>query len=254
VLSNLLNNAAKFTEVGGCIELTVESSGDEAVLRVRDTGVGITADMLPRIFEMFTQVQGSVSRSAGGLGIGLTLVRSLVDMHGGSVEVHSDGPGHGSEFVVRLPLLPQAALPAVAAVEQPRPLKVPARSILIVDDNQDAAKCLALLLRIAGHEVRTAYDGLDALDLARAQPPDVVLLDIGMPGMDGLEVVRRLRQDLGLKQALLVALTGYGQEEDRRRSEEAGFDVHLVKPVDLDAIKELLARPALSGQERTASK
>jgi CheY-like chemotaxis protein len=177
-----------------------------------------------------------------------------VEMHGGSVEVYSEGPGRGSEFVVRLPLLRAVALPVVAEVEQPWPLKVPARSVLIVDDNQDAAKCLALLLGTAGHEVRTAFDGLAALDLAQERPPDVVLLDIGMPGMDGLEVVRRLRQDLGLKQALLVALTGYGQEEDRRRSHEAGFDVHLVKPVDLDDIKDLLARPALSGQERTASK
>ncbi len=254
VLSNLLNNAAKYTEEGGRIDLTVESSGDEAVLRVRDRGVGIAADMLPRIFEMFIQVQGSVSRSEGGLGIGLTLVRKLVEMHGGSVEVHSEGLGRGSEFVVRLPLLRAVALPVVAEVEQPWPLKVPARSVLIVDDNQDAATCLALLLRTAGHEVRTAFDGLAALDLAQERPPDVVLLDIGMPGMDGLEVVRRLRQDLGLKQALLVALTGYGQEEDRRRSHEAGFDVHLVKPVDLNDIKDLLARPALSGQERTASK
>jgi PAS domain S-box-containing protein len=249
VLSNLLNNAAKYSEEGGRIDLTVEPSGSEAVLRVRDTGVGIAADMLSHIFEMFTQVQSSVGRSQGGLGIGLTLVRSLVEMHGGSVAAHSAGPGHGSEFVVRLPLLREAAPPAAAEAEQQRPCKVPARNVLIVDKNRDAADSLAFLLHLAGQEVRTAYDGPVALDLARARPPDVVLLDIGMPGMDGLEVARRLRRDLGLKQALLVALTGYGGEEDRRRSQEAGFNVHLVKPVDLDTLEVLLARPASTGQE-----
>jgi CheY-like chemotaxis protein len=249
VLSNLLNNAAKYTEEGGRIDLTVESSGGEAILRVRDTGVGIAADMLPHIFEMFTQVQGSVSCSQGGLGIGLTLVRKLVEMHGGRVEGHSEGPGHGSEFVVHLPLLRRDALPAAAEAEEQRPRRVHARNVLIVDNNQDAAECLALLLRHAGHKVRTALDGPAALDLARARPPDVVLLDIGMPGMDGLEVARRLRKDLGLKQALLVALTGYGQHEDRRRSLEAGFNAHLVKPTDVHALNRLLARPAFTGQE-----
>ncbi len=249
VLSNLLNNAAKYTDEGGSIELTVEASASEAILRVRDTGLGIAADMLPQIFEMFTQVQGSVSRSDGGLGIGLTLVRSLVEMHGGSVAAHSEGHGHGSEFVVRLPLLQEAAPPAAAKAEQPKLRKVPARSVLIVDNNQDAADSLALLLHAAGQEVRTAYDGPTALDLARARPPDVVLLDIGMPGMNGLEVARRLRQDLGLKQAILVALTGYGREEDRRRSQEAGFNAHLVKPADMHALECLLACPAFTGQE-----
>jgi PAS domain S-box-containing protein len=248
ILSNLLNNAAKYTEEGGRIDLTVEPSGGEAVLRVRDTGVGIAADMLPQIFEMFIQVQGSVSRSEGGLGIGLTLVRSLVEMHGGRVEAHSEGPGHGSEFVVRLPLLRETAPPAATVAEQQSLCKVPVRSVLIVDNNRDAADSLSLLLRLAGQEVRTAYDGPAALDLARARPPDVVLLDIGMPGMDGLEVARRLRQDVGLKQALLVALTGYGEDEDRRRSQEAGFNVHLVKPVDVRALERLLARPAFSDQ------
>jgi CheY-like chemotaxis protein len=226
--------------VGGFIELTVKPSGGEAVLRVRDTGVGIAADMLPRIFEMFTQVQGSVSRSEGGLGIGLTLVRSLVEMHGGSVAAYSAGPGHGSEFVVRLPLLREAAPPAAAEAEPQKPCKVPVRSVLVVDNNQDAADTLALLLRHSGQEVRTAYNGPAALDLARARPPDVVFLDIGMPGMDGLEVARRLRRDLGLKEAQLVALTGYGQDEDRRRTQEAGFNAHLVKPADMHALERLL--------------
>ncbi len=200
--------------------------------------------MLSHIFEMFTQVQGSVSRSEGGLDIGLTLVPKLVEMHGGRVAAQSEGLGHGSEFVVRLPLLREAASPAAAEAEQQRPCKVPARSVPIVDNNQGAGESLALLLRLAGQEVRTAYDGVTALDLARGRPPDVVLLDIGMPGMYGLEVARRLRQGLGLKQALLVPLTGYGGEENRCRSQKAGFNAHLVKPADVGALQELLARRA----------
>jgi signal transduction histidine kinase len=242
VVSNLLNNAAKYTEEGGHIELSVEASCDQAVLRVRDTGVGIAAAMLPHVFDLFTQVQGSVSRSEGGLGIGLTLVRSLVEMHGGSVLSTSGGLGHGSEFIVRLPLLQETPAAAGAVGEQPEwTRKGPARRILVVDDNQDNAEMMALLLRLNGHEVRTAYDGPAALDSARGQPPDVVLCDIGLPGMSGLEVARLLRQDPGLKDVLLLALTGYGQDEDRLRSQEAGFNAHLVKPVDLDALQALLS-------------
>jgi CheY-like chemotaxis protein len=253
VVSNLLNNAAKYTEEGGRIDLIVEQLGEEAVLRVRDTGVGIAADMLASIFDLFSQVKGSVSRSQGGLGIGLTLVRSLVEMHGGSVRATSGGLGQGSEFVVRLPLVREPLAPAPALPhEQERTTRAPPRLILVVDDNADAAEMLAMLLRLKGHEVRTAYGGPTALDAVRAQPPDVVLCDIGMPGMDGLEVARRLRQDLGLKQALLVALTGYGGEEDRRRSQEAGFDAHLVKPADAGTLERLLARPALTGQKPVA--
>jgi signal transduction histidine kinase/ActR/RegA family two-component response regulator len=251
VVSNLLNNAAKYTEEGGRVWLTVELANElpqrprEVLLRVRDTGVGVAADMLPNIFQMFTQVRGSVSRSEGGLGIGLSLVRSLVELHHGSVTALSDGLGRGSEFIVRLPLL-EAPAPIPDAGKQPtRIRKASPRRILVVDDNRDAADTLALLLRMNGHEVHTAYDGPTALDVARAQPPDVVLLDIGLPGASGLEVARRMRQDLGLNDALLVALTGYGQDEDRRRSEEAGFNAHLVKPVDLDALHDLLARAPL---------
>jgi CheY-like chemotaxis protein len=242
VVSNLLNNAAKYTEEGGRIELSVEASCDQAVLRVRDTGVGIAAAILPHVFDLFTQVQGSVSRSEGGLGIGLTLVRSLVEMHGGSVLATSGGLGHGSEFIVRLPLLQEIPAAAGAVGEQPEWARNgPARRILVVDDNQANAELMALLLRLNGHEVRTAYDGPAALDSARGQPPDVVLCDIGLPGMSGLDVARLLRQDPSLKGTLLLALTGYGQDEDRLRSQEAGFNAHLVKPVDLEALQALLS-------------
>jgi PAS domain S-box-containing protein len=242
VVSNLLNNAAKYTEEDGRIWLTVGASTGDGVIRVRDTGVGISPEMLPRLFEMFSQVQGSVSRSEGGLGIGLSLVRSLVDLHGGNVQAFSEGLGRGSEFVVRLPLVQGAVQPAAAGSAPERPRTVPARRILVIDDNQDAAESLSLLLRLTGQDVQTAYDGPTALDAARALPPDVVLCDIGLPRMNGLEVARRLRQDLGLTDALLIALTGYGMDEDKCRSQEAGFNAHLVKPVDLDALYELLDR------------
>jgi CheY-like chemotaxis protein len=239
-----LNNAAKYTEEGGRIALTVQPAGDQVVLRVRDTGIGIAAEALPNVFELFSQVVSSASSADGGLGIGLTLARSLVEMHGGSVEATSNGLGQGSEFVVRLPRLPGQP-PRAPAVPDPRQqaAPTPGRLILVVDDNGPAADMLAMLLRLQDYEVRTAYDGPAALDAVRAQPPDVVLCDIGMPGMDGLEVARCLRQNFGLKQALLVAVTGYGQEEDRRRSREAGFNGHLVKPVDMDVLNCLLARP-----------
>jgi CheY-like chemotaxis protein len=184
-----------------------------------------------------------VGRSGGGLGIGLTLVRSLVEMHGGRVEARSDGPGCGSEFIVRLPLLKEDVPSVAAEVGKRDPREGPPRSVLVVDDNRDAADSLAELLQLAGHHVRVAYDGPAALGLARVQPPDVVLMDIGMSGMDGLEVARRLRQDLGLMKTLLVALTGYDGESDRRRSEEAGFNAHLVKPAQPLELACLLSRP-----------
>jgi CheY-like chemotaxis protein len=197
---------------------------------------------LPLVFELFTQLQGSLSRSEGGLGIGLMLARRLAELHGGTIQVLSEGVGKGSEFIVRLPRLHQSVLPVNAETTPQARLDVPARRILVVDDNQDAAETLAMLLRITGHEVRSVYNGPAALEAARTQPPEVVLCDLGLPHMDGLEVARRLRRDLGLTNALLVALTGYGKEEDRRRSQEAGFNAHLVKPVNLDALNELLSR------------
>jgi len=245
VLANLLNNAAKYTEKGGYIGLGATLEDGEAVVRVRDSGMGIPAEMLSSIFDLFTQVDRALDRSQGGLGIGLTLVRRLVEMHRGTVQAFSAGPGRGSEFVVRLPALPDAR-PRPAAcngiVEARRASEGPPHRVLVVDDNVDGAESVALLLRLFGHEVRVAHDGLAALAAVEAFRPEVVLLDIGLPGMDGLEVARTLRQQPDLKDVLLVALTGYGREEDRRRTQEAGFDVHLVKPVHANDLPPLLAR------------
>ncbi len=241
VFSNLLNNSAKYTEPGGDISLTAQVDDGQVVVRVADTGIGIPAESLPQVFEMFSQVERNLNRAQGGLGIGLTLVRRLVEMHGGSVEAHSAGPEKGSEFVVRLPTV--APAPAEAAPrDEPAPAAeaaAPSR-VLVVDDNLDAAKSLAALLKMQGHEVRVAYDGRSALELAAGFLPQFVLLDIGMPGMDGYEVARRLRTIPNLQRARLAALTGWGQPEDRRRSAEAGFDYHLVKPVEPQRLQELL--------------
>ncbi len=242
VLSNLLNNAAKYTEPGGRIELDAGREGDQAFVRVRDTGVGIAPELLPRVFDLFTQAERSLDRSQGGLGIGLTLVRGLVELHGGSVAVYSGGIGRGSEFVICLPTSPT---PDDARDGGPETKAAPAPAnpmrVLVVDDNEDGARLLARLLRSGGHRASLAYDGPAALESALSEPPDVVLLDIGLPGMDGFEVARRLRESEGPNRALLVALTGYGREEDLRRSREAGFDHHMVKPVDPRALNELLA-------------
>jgi PAS domain S-box-containing protein len=242
VILNLLNNAAKYMGRAGRIWLTAERQDDHALIRVKDTGIGIPAEMLPRIFDMFTQVDGSLERSEGGLGIGLTLAKRLVQMHGGTIEAHSEGPGTGSEFVVRLPV-------AVAAEgEEPRgeegggEMDVPPamRRILVVDDNQDAAESLGMLLQMMGNEVRTAHDGPEAVEAAAAFRPDVVLLDIGLPKLNGYEVARRIREQDGGADRMLIALTGWGQEEDRRRSKEAGFDHHVTKPVEFADLQKLL--------------
>jgi CheY-like chemotaxis protein len=244
VLANLLNNAAKYTEPGGGIWLACGVEGPEVVLRVRDTGVGIPAPMLGRVFDLFMQAHPTLDRAEGGLGIGLTLVRRLVEMHGGRVEVHSDGPHKGSTFTVRLPLPPGEVVKAAPAPEEPakEPAAPAPKHVLVVDDNKGAAEMLTLMLRQDGHEVRVAHDGPGALREARAFSPEVVLLDIGLPGMSGYEVARRLVGDNGAPHPLLVAITGYGQEEDRRRSSEAGFTHHLVKPVDPQELRQLLAR------------
>jgi signal transduction histidine kinase/ActR/RegA family two-component response regulator len=249
VLVNLLVNAAKYTNVGGQIFLTVERQSDDVLLKVRDTGIGIPADLLPRIFEPFTQEEQSVDRVQTGLGIGLALVRSLVDLHGGRVQAFSAGRGQGSEFVVHLPLLKVIPATSGEGKTPPSTSAVSPRRILVVDDNHDAANSLALLLTLMGHNVQTAPDGPSSLELAQTYRPEIILLDIGMPRMDGLEVARRLRQDLGLKDVLLVALTGYGQDQDRRRSHEAGFDIHLIKPVDIDHLHTLLQKPVQLADE-----
>jgi PAS domain S-box-containing protein len=244
VLANLLNNAAKYTEVGGRIDLTAERADGEIVLRVGDNGTGISPEMLPRIFDLFTQAESGLDRAQGGLGIGLTLARRLVEMHGGTVEAASDGPGRGSDFVVRLPVLTEPAAEAAAGPAKSftgRPAADGSRRVLVVDDNVDSAESLALLLELYGHDVRLAHDGLTALEEVWASAPDVVLLDIGLPKMDGYAVARRLREEPSLAHVRLIAMTGYGQEEDRLRAREAGFDHHLVKPVDLDSLRELLA-------------
>jgi signal transduction histidine kinase/ActR/RegA family two-component response regulator len=241
VLVNLLTNAAKYTDEAGEVFVTVECNGPEIILKVRDTGIGIPADLLPRVFDPFTQDERSQDRAQGGLGIGLTLARTLVDLHGGRIQVLSAGRGKGSEFVVYLPKLQGAPTERPEAQPPKKEAAANARRILVVDDLPDAAKSLAMLLQLLGNEVRTAGNGTEALETARHFLPEVVLLDIGLPGMDGLEVARRLRQEPSLSNTLLVALTGYGHEDDRRRSQESGFNAHLVKPVDLDELQILLA-------------
>jgi signal transduction histidine kinase/CheY-like chemotaxis protein len=240
VISNLLDNAAKYTMPGGHVWVSAAREGNEAVIRVRDTGIGVPPDVLDRVFEPFVQSDGSLARTEGGLGVGLTLVRSLVQMHGGRVEASSPGLGQGSEFVLRLP----AAQPVEAAVPAAEPaVPVAPRSlrVLVVEDNIDAAESLATLVRLWNHDVAVVHDGRTALEAARQQQPEVVLLDIGLPGLDGYQVARRLRNELGLDHTLLVAMTGYGQPEDRRRSREAGIHHHFVKPVEPIVLRNLLA-------------
>ncbi len=243
VITNLLTNAAKYTDPGGQIWLTISREGEQAVIRVRDTGIGIPPELQARIFDLFMQAEPAFDRSLGGLGIGLTLVRRLVELQRGSIAVYSQGPGHGSEFTVRLPLYkpapdaPPPVTPEVAsAVRQPR-----TRRVVIVDDNKDGAESLAMLLEFWGHEVKVAYDGPSALKTVQAENPDVVLLDIGLPGMDGYQVARRVREHAQNSHAVLVAMTGYGQDEDRRRTRQAGFDYHLTKPINPGALQDLIS-------------
>jgi len=246
VFTNLLDNACKYMEPGGRVWLSAETAPGttgEVVVRVRDAGIGIPSEQLSRIFEMFTQVDTSLERRSTGLGIGLTLVSRLVELHGGRVEARSDGPGTGSEFVVTLPT---AGPPAVRqhAREGERPMK--RYRMLVVDDNRDSAESLALLLKLTGHETHTALDGEAALAAAQATRPDVVLLDIGMPKLNGYDACRRIRSEPWGQDMILIAQTGWGQEDDRRRTEEAGFDGHVVKPVDPDDLMKMVARLSLS--------
>jgi PAS domain S-box-containing protein len=245
VIANLLTNAAKYTDKAGRISVSLEKEDREAVVRVRDTGVGIPLDLQPRIFELFVQGDRSLARSQGGLGIGLTLVKRLVEMHGGSVAVASAGAGQGSEFTVRLPALPEGQRLADLGASGVRAHVTDAlrKRVLVVDDNVDAAESIAMILRVSGYDVRCVYDGPTVLQVAKAYRPDVVLLDIGLPGLSGYDVARELREQPEFRRTPLVAVTGYGQEEDRRRSQEAGFDYHLTKPVDPEALQAFVARP-----------
>ncbi len=238
---NLLNNAAKFTDRGGCIRLTAEREGPDVVVRVRDTGIGIPADRLSSIFELFAQVDRTLEKARGGLGIGLTLVRRLVELHGGTVEARSDGPGKGSEFVVRLPVLADRPTDP-PTLPGDRPPSTPGLRILIADDNRDGADSLAEMLKQLGHDTRTVYDGEAAVSMAREFRPEVALLDIGMPRLNGFDTCRRIREQPGGTGILLIALTGWGQDGDIRRSQEAGFDHHLVKPADPLTLLNLLTR------------
>ncbi len=239
VFSNLLNNAAKYSAPGGQIQLTANTLGGEVVVSVKDTGIGIPSAMLPTVFDLFTQVDRSLEKSQGGLGIGLTLVKRLVEMHGGSVTAHSEGSGRGSTFTVRLPVLVGKSQAHRPSEEEDAAPKTCLR-ILVVDDNRDAAESLGIMLTLMGNEVRTAADGLAAVETAGEYLPDVILLDIGLPKLNGYDACRRIREQEGSKEIMIVALTGWGQEEDRRRSVNAGFDHHLIKPVDFDDLIKLL--------------
>jgi len=251
ILSNLINNAAKYTDPGGHIEIAARSDGDEVEISVSDNGIGIPEDMLPQVFELFAQVDRTCGRTQGGLGIGLSLVRRLVELHGGSVTAHSAGLGKGSRFVLRLPLEPAGSIvqqaPASPAT-QPRAAVTLCRT-LVVDDNHDSADSLHTMLTLMGAETEVAYDGASALQVGERFHPDAILLDIGMPGIDGYELARRIREHPTLHGVRLIALTGWGQQEDRLRSREAGIDHHLLKPVDVQALEQLLDCSAVEGHE-----
>jgi CheY-like chemotaxis protein len=240
VVSNLLTNAAKFTPAGGRITVTTQQTGDHATIRVRDSGVGIGRELQGSVFDLFVQGDGGLARTQGGLGIGLTLAKRIVELHQGTIEVRSEGVGRGSEFIVTLPALPASA--QLARRQAPRltggsrPLR-----IMLVEDNPDAAESFTLLLELGGHEVRAAHEALEALRLVEGFVPDLAFVDVGLPGIDGYELATRLRAHPSCQSSVLVALTGYGRDEDKRRASEAGFDHHMTKPVDFEAVDHLLA-------------
>jgi signal transduction histidine kinase/CheY-like chemotaxis protein len=245
VITNLLNNAMKYTAGGGRVEASVQTEDDEAVLRVQDSGVGLAPEMVERVFDLFTQVEGTLDRAKGGMGIGLTLVRSLVTLHGGTVTAQSAGLGRGSVFTVRLPLAQtRSTATEQGAVDRPRSdaeTDTQSCDVLIVEDNRDTRELLTMMLEGRGHRVFTAEDGPSGVSEALVHRPRVLLVDIGLPGLDGYDVARRVRQNLG-SSVYMVAVTGYGQPEDRKRALEAGFDLHLIKPLDMELLDRLLTR------------
>jgi len=251
VVTNLLNNAAKYTAKHGAITLSVGVEHREVVLSVADNGTGISADMLPKVFDMFAQVDRTVGRAQGGLGIGLSLVKKLVEMHGGGVTAESPGLGLGSTFTMRLPLAtPEQREDARRSSTRRTDPPAKRRRLLVVDDNDDGAELLASMLNLLGHDAQTASDGPAAIRAVREHRPYLVFLDIGLPGMSGYEVAERLRADPATSGAILVALTGWGNEDDKRKSREAGFDAHLTKPVDGAAIEDVLDRFLSGGETR----
>lgn len=246
IIANLITNATKYTRTGGHIEVVVSATRDESCVEVRDNGVGIPEEMLGRVFDLFAQVEGTLDRAKGGMGIGLTLVRSLVELHGGTVEARSEGKNRGSAFSVRLPRAPPP-MPVAAPIDARDASQHPSHDVLIVEDNQDSRELLAVLLAERGHRVLTAADGPSGVREAIAQRPDVLLVDIGLPGLDGYGVARKVRDALG-SAVYLIAVTGYGQPDDRRRALAAGFDMHLTKPLDLRAIEGVLREPRRPSQ------
>jgi CheY-like chemotaxis protein len=242
VFANLLNNASKFTDRGGRIEVIVERRGGEAIVTIRDNGIGIDTGQMAHIFELFQQVDQSLEKGQGGLGVGLSLARSFVEMHGGRIEARSDGLGQGSAFVVSLPV--RAAAPGARKGSAAEPATIAPgrhrRRILIADDNVDSSFVMAAALRAAGHEVQTTHDGRTAVEIVRSFRPDLAILDIGMPQLNGYDAARQIRQEAPAVRPTLVAITGWGQDEDRRRAFDAGFDRHLTKPVDLRIIQQLI--------------
>jgi CheY-like chemotaxis protein/anti-sigma regulatory factor (Ser/Thr protein kinase) len=240
VFSNLLTNSAKYTERGGRIRLSAERQGEDVVVQVSDNGIGIPAQALPRIFDMFAQVDRGVERASGGLGIGLALVKGLVEMHEGTVAASSEGLGKGSLFTVRLPALDDRVQPLAAAPVETGKSRGPSRRILVVDDNRDAANSMATMLKLLGNEVAAAYDGVEAIQAAKEFEPKVILMDVGMPRLNGYDATRQIREQPWGKSPLIIALTGWGQPGDRALSRAAGCDGHLVKPVSLPDLEKLL--------------
>jgi CheY-like chemotaxis protein len=247
VFVNLLNNASKYTRPHGRIRVMVHKQAETVSVSIIDNGTGIPRDMLAKVFDLFVQVDNSLERTTGGLGVGLTIAKKLVELHGGSIEAQSEGPGMGSSFVVRLPIVLQLVNAQSASEDRSADLQSD-RRVLVADDNEDSAQSLAMMLKMMGSETKTAHDGVEALEVGAAFEPHLVLLDIGMPRMNGYDTARRMRQESWGGSAMLVAMTGWGRDIDKRRSQEAGFDEHLVKPIEMEALEMILKKTQAQGQ------